>query len=174
MSVIELNFTFEKNEQFKVIDLESAMTNKKIKKERDYVCCRIMCWFLCLSFIFVPLSVVSIYLAYTDNSCMNKPTDLNVTLGDYLKVDGILYGLGLFFWTSSFTFIKILVKHSICFTWCFIIMIFFVLSWTILGTFIFSKIVEYCSEIIRQWTITLLSIHYVSFVGICWLICNNL
>ncbi len=164
MSVIELNNAI-------VLDLESALTNRKVKEERKQTCYSMLCVFLCLSFIIVPLSVVSIYLAYTDDSCMNKTVGFHVTLGDYLKVDGILYGLGLFFWTTNLTFIKIIVKHSSCFSWIYIVSTLFTLSWSIIGTIILSKVIEYCREIIRQWVITLLTIHYVSFVGFCYMIC---
>ena len=98
------------------------------------------------SILLGPLSIASLYYAYTYDSCVHDSAgQLDVNLFTYLAVDGILGGAGIIILSllicclGADTYINMM--KSCCIMFFFIIMQLFQLAWTIVGSVIFWKLI---------------------------------
>lgn len=122
-----------------------------------------------LTFVLLgPLTVASLYYAYTDDSCVHESAgQLEVNLFTYLAVDGILGGAGIIVLSSLICCLGpdsyINMMKSCCGAFLFIVSSLFQLAWTIVGSVIFWKLIDNkkCDKGIYNYVFALLIIKYV-------------
>lgn len=130
-----------------------------------------LCCVIILIILIGPLTISSLYFAYTDNSCVHENAgQLEVNLFTYLAVDGIIGGA-----------VIILLSVLICYngtegyvnlmSGCLSIFIsytsiLFQIAWTIIGSVIFWKLIDNktCDKGIYNYVFTLLIIKIVSLI----------
>lgn len=127
-----------------------------------------ICGVMLIIILLGPLSIASLYYAYTDESCVHESAGkLEVNLFTYLAVDGILGGAGIILLSSlicclgSESYINMM--KSCCGAFLFIILQLFQLAWTIVGSVIFWKLIDNktCDKGIYNYVFALLIIKYI-------------
>lgn len=130
--------------------------------------CAKICGVTLVVLLLGPLSIASLYYAYTDDSCVHESAgQLAVNLFTYLVVDGILGGAGIIVLSSLICCLGpdsyINMMKSCCGAFLFIIAGLFQLAWTIVGSVIFWKLIDnkICDKGIYNYVFALLIIKYV-------------
>lgn len=127
-----------------------------------------ICGVMLIIILLGPLSIASLYYAYTDDSCVHDSAgQLDVNLFTYLAVDGILGGAGIIILSliicclGADTYINMM--KSCCVMFLFIIIQLFQLAWTIVGSVIFWKLIDNntCDKGVYNYVFALLIIKYV-------------
>ena len=157
-----------------------SILKKEQKDNNDIIIIRCVKIFgvITLIVLLAPLSIISLYYAYTDNSCVHtRAGQLSVDLFTYLAVDGILGGVGIIIWsilicnTGPDVDINPII-HG-CNIFLIIIGQLFQLAWTIVGSVIFWGLIDNktCDKGIYDYVFALLVIKYaIMFINI---ICNK-
>lgn len=127
-----------------------------------------------------PLSIASLYYAYTDNSCVHESAgQLAVNLFTYLVVDGIMGGAGIIGFSTLICCLSMEnytnMLSSCCGILLMIICQLFQLAWTIVGSVIFWKLIDNnnCDKGVYNYVFALLIIKYVMIFMNCMLNNNN-
>lgn len=127
-----------------------------------------ICGVMLILILLGPLTVASLYYAYTDDSCVHESAgQLEVNLFTYLVVDGISGGAGIIVLSSLICCLGadnyINIMKSCCGAFIFMILQLFQLAWTIVGSVIFWKLIDNktCDKGIYNYVFALLIIKYV-------------
>jgi hypothetical protein len=96
--------------------------------------------FIIIFMLIMPFIVGDLYYAYTDNSCVNlEIKNFDITLKNYLEVDGIFCAIGLFIAlfiafnnNNNNNLLNIIIKTATLFG----------IAWTIVGAIIFWKLID--------------------------------
>lgn len=142
---------------------QTSTNNKNIIIKCTKICSVI------LTFVLLgPLTIASLYYAYTDDSCVHESAgQLEVNLFTYLAVDGIVGGAGIIILStlscSLGPDVYVNMIKSCCGAFIVIIASLFQLAWTIVGSVIFWKLIDnkICDKGIYNYVFALLIIKYV-------------
>lgn len=146
--------------------------------ENIVIGCAKVCGVIFTFILLGPLTISSLYYAYTDDSCVHESAgQLAINLFTYLVVDGIMGGAGIIVLSSIICCLGpdsyINMMKSCCGVFLLIICGLFQLAWTIVGSVIFWKLIDNnnCDKGVYNYVFALLIIKYVLlFTNVA---CNN-